>query len=124
MKLSEQVLRVICFERISEKELAVMLSEACITRLRGFNLRYFRWLFKVEGDELVSMQQVQVRETGSGDSRQMEDHDACEGRGCKACGWVGQVGRWVTDKELPTYAPIHLNCWGIRRRTRQQNLGD
>ncbi|MGO9008835.1 MAG: hypothetical protein ACLQPN_01935 [Bryobacteraceae bacterium] len=97
----------------------MMLENAAITRLRGFNLRYFHWLFKVEGDVLVAMQQVQIREVGTGSTRMLEDHEACEGRACRACGWMGQIGRWVTDKALPIHAPLHLkDSEGGRRRSR------
>lgn len=64
----------------------------------------------------MAMQHVQVRETGSGTTRMMEDHDACEGKGCRGCGWVGQIGRWVTDKALPIHAPLHLKASGGGRR--------
>ena len=100
MELSDQVLRVLSFERISEGKLAEMLKKAAITRLRGFNRRYFHWIFKTECDVLVAMQHVEIIEIGNGDTRMLEEHDACDGAGCHGCGWVGQIGRWVTDRQL------------------------
>ena len=100
MELSDQVLRVLSFERISEGELAEMLRKAAITRRRGFNRRYFHWIFKTEGDVLVAMQRLEVIGIGKGDTRMLEDHDACEGQGCHECGWIGQVGRWVSDRQV------------------------
>ncbi len=111
MELSEQVLRVLRFEKISEEELAKMLGRACITSLRGFNRRYYHWIFKVQGDTLVEIQRadlLEVGKVGKGKTRMMEEHDACAGRGCRACGWVGQIGRWVADKKLPTHAPWYF----------------
>jgi hypothetical protein len=99
MTFSEQVLRVLRFERISEEELAKMLEKAAITRIRGFNRRYFHWLFKIQGDTLVEMQRVDIVEVGKGKTRMLEDHESCAGKGCRGCGWVGQIGRWITDKK-------------------------
>ena len=101
MRISTNVQRVLRGENISDDELAMMLKNAAITSLRGFNRRYFHWLFKIKGDTLVEMQYADVREIGKGQTRMMEDHESCAGKGCHACGWVGQVGRWVTDKKLP-----------------------
>jgi hypothetical protein len=56
-------------ETISESELAEMLENAAITRLRGFNRRYFHWLFKIEGDTLVEMQHKDMVEVGKGPRR-------------------------------------------------------
>src|ERR1035441_10535513 len=102
MELSDQVLRVLSFERISEGKLAEMLKRAAITRLRGFNRRYFHWIFKTEGDVLVAMQHVEIIEIGNGNTRMLEDHDACDGAGCHGCGWIGQVGRWGSDRQVAT----------------------
>lgn len=55
MEISPGVLRVLRFEGISEAELARMLSDAVpLTKhpIRGFNRRYFHWLFKVVGERL------------------------------------------------------------------------
>jgi hypothetical protein len=101
MNLSEQVLRVLRFEEISEEQLRLMLDRAAITRLRGFNRRYFHWLFKVQGDMLVEIQHVEMLEVGRGSTKMLEEHDPCAGMGCRECGWVGQFGRWITDKKLP-----------------------
>jgi hypothetical protein len=102
MTFSEQVLRVLRFERISEEELMLMLESAAITRLRGFNRRYYHWLFRVNGDMLVRMEHLEMVTVGKGTTKMLEEHDACSGNGCRGCGWVGSIARWITDKKLPS----------------------
>jgi hypothetical protein len=108
VQLSKRVLAILATEKIAEEELCLMLDSAAITSVRGFNRRYFHWLFKVSGDVLVDMQHEKHLETGKGDTVMFEDHDACDGAGCKACGWIGQVKRWVKDKPLPKHEPLLL----------------
>jgi hypothetical protein len=86
-----------------------MLKLAAITSLRGFNRRYFHWLFKLQGDALVDMQHVQMSEVGRGDTCMLEDHEECKGQGCSMCGWIGRIGRRVEDKVAPAYQPYRLS---------------
>jgi hypothetical protein len=97
---------VVSGEGIPAEELAKMVENSAITRVRGFNRRYFHWLFSVQGDSLLAMQRFEYAKVGKGDSFMYEDHGACDGRGCKACGWIGQVKRWVKDKPVPTHGPL------------------
>jgi hypothetical protein len=115
MKLSEQVLKVLRSEAIGEAELAEMLRESCITRIRGANQRYFHWLFRVEGGSLKWMQHADVMEVGDGQTRMLEDHEDCAGEGCHDCGWVGKIGRWITDKPVPRRETLDEFMSGRRR---------
>jgi len=101
--LSAKVERVILAEKISAQELEYMLYYAAITRLRGFNRRYFHWLFLVKNDVLLDMQHVELTQVGRGHTKMLEDHDACDGQGCVGCGWVGQIARWIKDKAAPKH---------------------
>lgn len=97
MRISDKVQRVLAGEHISAEELAYMVAESAVTRLRHCNRRYFNWLFLLEGTSLVDMQHVFVVEIGRGSNRMTEEHESCEGQGCRACGWVGSVSRAVQD---------------------------
>jgi hypothetical protein len=96
--LTDQVRRVLGEEGISERVLAEMLDKAAITSMRGFNRRYYQWLFKIEGGTVVEMQRAGVVEVGRGTSKMSEEHDPCAGRGCPGCGWTGFIKRWISDR--------------------------
>jgi hypothetical protein len=49
-----------------------MVDEAAITRLRGFNRRYFHWLFKIQRDSVEEMQHVDLLKVGHGETMMME----------------------------------------------------
>lgn len=108
MKLSEKVLRIMEVESIKPEELCFMVEHAAITSVRGFNRRYFHWLFNMKGDSLLDMQHFHLLETGHGTTKMLEDHEVCAGKGCRECGWAGVVARWVTDKEVPTMSPLRI----------------
>ena len=74
-----------------------MLDEVAFTSIRGCNLRYVQWLFVLKDNVLVDMQQLDLVEIGRGQNRMLEEHDDCNGEGCKECGWAGQVSRAVED---------------------------
>ena len=84
-------------EKISPDELMHMLVGSAFTSLRGCNLRYFQWLFVRRGEMLVDMQRVDLVEIGRGQNRMLEEHDECDGEGCRDCGWAGQVSRAISD---------------------------
>jgi len=98
MRISTKVLKVVQAEKISPDELLMMLRAAAFTSLRGCNLRYFQWLFVRKGDVLLDMQRVELMEIGRGQDRMLEEHEACDGDGCRQCGWSGQVSRAVQDQ--------------------------
>lgn len=111
MQISSKVARVLEAEQIARAALDNMLSHAAITRIRGFNRRYYHWLFLVRGDVLEDMQRVQMTEIGNGDTRIAEEHDACAGQGCRACAWVGQIQRRIKDKKMPAHEPFLTNSY-------------
>lgn len=97
MQINRKVLRVLQTENIPAEELYRMLNEAAFTSLRGCNLRYFHWLFVMRDNILSDMQRADLVEVGRGSSRMQEEHDACDGEGCRACGWAGVVSRAIED---------------------------
>lgn len=97
MQISSKVLRVLQAEKISADELYQMLDSVAFTSIRGCNRRYFQWLFRVTGNVLSDMQRVDVVEIGRGRDRMLEEHEPCDGEGCRMCGWVGSVSRAVED---------------------------
>ena len=97
MQISDKVMRVLKAESISAEELFRMLDEVAFTSIRGCNRRYFQWLFLVQNNVLKEMQRLDLTEVGRGPNRMLEEHEECEGAGCRACGWVGQVSRAVHD---------------------------
>ena len=90
-----QVQRVMQGEGISPDELMEMLRKSAITRLRGFNRRYYDWLFKIQGRSVEIMQAAEMREVGRGKDHMVEECERCAGRGCKQCGWVGHISRRI-----------------------------
>lgn len=97
MQISSRALRVLQAEKISADELYQMLDEVAFTSIRGCNRRYFQWLFRIEGNVLQDMQRLDVIEVGKGRDRMLEEHEACNGEGCRDCGWVGQISRAIRD---------------------------
>jgi hypothetical protein len=110
MRLSEKVQRVLKGEGISLEELALMLRLAAITSREGCNRRYHHWLFRVNGDEVSDMRTEWTLKVGRGKDRVTEEHDECQGQGCKACGWSGQAIRYVSDKIVPRFEPLRLRA--------------
>jgi len=106
MQISTKVLRVLQAEDISPNELYRMLDELAFTSIRGCNRRYFQWLFRIDGNQLQDMQRLDLVEIGRGENRMLEDHESCNGEGCRDCGWIGQISRAVKDT---TAAAMH---WG------------
>jgi hypothetical protein len=100
MRISNKVLKVLQAEKISPDELMTMLREAAFTSLRGCNLRYFQWLFVRKADVLLDMQRADLMEIGRGQNRMLEEHDQCDGEGCRDCGWAGEISRAVNDATL------------------------
>ena len=97
MQINQKVLRVLQAEQISADELYKMLDEVAFTSIRGCNRRYFQWLFLVEDDVIQDMQRADLVEIGKGPHRMLEEHDECDGEGCRGCGWIGEISRAVTD---------------------------
>ncbi len=116
MALSRQAGWMLCSEGIPE--LTLRLDDASLRTLRGFNLCDSDWPFKIQGDAILEMQYAQLRELGTGATDMLENRGDCAGQGCRGRGWVGQVRRRVTGKELATRAPLHLEApEGGRRRS-------
>lgn len=99
MYIHPKVLRVLAEEKISSTELTNMMADWAFTSVRGFNRRYFQWLFLFSEREnaLMGMQHMDLIEIGQGQNRMLEEHEVCGGEGCRACGWVGSVSRAVAD---------------------------
>jgi hypothetical protein len=116
--LTDRVLRVVTEEGISEQMLAEMLARSAVTSLRGCNRRYHAWIFTVHGDIVVEMQRAEMVEIGRGRSRMMEEHEACAGIGCRHCGWVGSIARWITDRDYDHPSPKPRQRMSATRRGR------
>lgn len=97
MQISNKVLRVLQAEKIPADELYRMLDELALTSIRGCNRRYFHWLFLVKDNCLQDMQRLDLIEVGRGSNRMLEEHEACDGDGCRECGWVGSISRAIED---------------------------
>ena len=101
LRISPKVRRVLDTEKIPVEELIMMVEKSAITSLRTANRRYFRWLFTVvdEGEiqHVTQMELAQPVEVGSGEARVLEEHEPCQGEGCRACGWIGVIVRRISD---------------------------
>jgi len=94
MSISEKVKVILEAENIAVEELQRMVYSSAISA-HGHR-RYFQWLFKIEGDEVVSMELDTVID-GDGEDLQYSDCEKCEGIGCKQCGWSGISKHRITD---------------------------
>ena len=85
-------------EGISQEELTYMLDHSAITSVDGCNRRFNHWLFEVRDGVLKRMLFNVLEEIGRnrGFGFMIEDCVHCEGDGCKACGWRGEVKHWLT----------------------------
>jgi len=97
MQISPKVMRVLQAEKIPAEELYRMLDDVAFTSIRGCNRRYFQWLFLVKDNVLQDMQRLDLVQVGKGQNRMLEEHEACDGEGCRECGWVGSISRAVND---------------------------
>lgn len=97
VQISREVSKTIKAEGISEAELTVMVTKAAITSVRGFNRRYFQWLFKVKDGVVERMEPAEVVEVLEPGDAMEEDCDLCEGAGCAKCHFIGTVWRRVVD---------------------------
>lgn len=97
MQINNKVLRVLKTEAISADELKHMLDKAAFTSIRGCNRRFFQWLFLVKDNVIHDMQRLDLVEVGRGENRMLEEHESCNGEGCRSCGWAGHVSRAIED---------------------------
>ncbi len=91
-QVSDQVLRVLDFEKVSEEELAYMVEQAEIVDYDCCNRRYRDWLFLVHGNHVLKMQRAAVT--------LFEEHEWCGGKGCSLCGWRRHIGRRISRHDV------------------------
>lgn len=93
--ISEKVRRVMEAEGISEDELEHMIQHAAPTTNERGNRRFHHWLFAINPIGAVlnmSYMEVPVQyHQGTTDMEAYDECPNCEGHGCKACGWTGEV---------------------------------
>lgn len=85
-------------EGISPAELDHMVAHAAISSLvEGFNRRFHNWLFEVRQGEVFRMREFDMKTLGRdrGNGSMCEECEQCEGAGCKDCGWIGEVRRFL-----------------------------
>lgn len=92
--LTEKVRRVLSLENISTEEVGHMVTHAApVTNERG-NRRFHQWLFSIQNGEVKNMQHWEPptrRIKARADMVSFDECDACDGEGCKACGWTGEI---------------------------------
>ncbi len=91
MEFSDQVKHVALSEGISKPELEIMVTKAAITSLRGASRRYHQWLFVVTAGGHFVERMFRVPTQQDTFSSRWGQHHACNGWGCKKCGWYGKV---------------------------------
>jgi hypothetical protein len=101
--MSLQVQRVMQACKISPDELVQMIFRSALTRERGFNRKFYDWLFKVKVEiredtttvqKMVLAQQIEI---GHGPHYMEEVHMDCNGEGCLECGWDGKIVRHLAS---------------------------
>ena len=93
MNIDPNVQKQLQAEQISEEEIQRMVRLSAQNSDGDCNRRYFDWLFKIEKNTLLVMRRATMMEIGKGPDSVYEEHDACDGKGCKSCGWIGEVIR-------------------------------
>jgi hypothetical protein len=89
-KCSDQVLAVLKAEGITPQELDHMLSSAAITSLRNMNRRFHNWLFRYQVKEGI-VNKMFMHPPEHDRVPEWDQHWKCNGKGCKECGWSGEV---------------------------------
>jgi hypothetical protein len=96
--MSVNIKQVQSEEGISDEELNEMVRAAAPVTHENGNRRFHHWLFKVEGDILISMcrwdmvhRDLSHQRKGSDEFLVTEECALCDGDGCKQCGWVGFI---------------------------------
>lgn len=110
MTYSTQVQKVMSGEYISSTEMDQMLSQAAITRERGFNRRFHHWLFRVKDGVVERMEYFDLPRFGSGPEIMRETCLACNGGECMNCGWSGVVLRAIKPNAHSGYRPMRLKA--------------
>lgn len=93
IKASAEVLDVLKDEGISQEEFQSMLTSAALITHGLGNRRFHNWLFRIRGDQCVTMNRW-VREITRPSTEDMvvhEDCEHCDGAGCEHCDHIGQV---------------------------------
>lgn len=95
MKPSKRVIYVATQNNISPQELADMIRKSAIVTSQHGNRKYHNWWFVTTASEVLSMVTGPPVKLGNnrGKGYMGEDHDVCEGRGCKECNWTGEAIR-------------------------------
>lgn len=94
MNLSPQVERVLKAEQISMQELGEMLNKAAITTHPRGNRRFHSWVFDIKQGTVWRMSAVEdsfERKAGTLDLTVFEEHEDCDGDGCRGCGYSGET---------------------------------
>jgi len=93
-KLSQKVVRVAMAEGLTNDIVQDFVGHSAICSHERGNRRYHKWLFQVEGNEVVSMTYLDLKieeRKGSSGLTVNEECPSCEGVGCRDCGWVGSI---------------------------------
>lgn len=92
MVFEDAVLDFIDALDLDEDEVAQWVKSSAITSsYEGANRRYHQWVFLVQGDAVISMRNIETgrrsgtMQAGPGEFLVYEDHEACNGAGCKDC---------------------------------------
>lgn len=98
IKFSDKVLSILKVEGIGQIEALGMVEHSAISSVGGCNRRFHDWLFLIRDNQVLEMKSFELKRKGhpyQGAESMIEECDECEGLGCKACGWRGEVKRWL-----------------------------
>lgn len=94
MILSPMVRRVVAGEGLDEAEVIEWVRKAARFSHEFGNRRYHEWIFEVRGEQVLRMVTLDPVEQFEHSMSPMVAYELCEecnGDGCKACGWHGEV---------------------------------
>lgn len=97
-KVETRVQRILRTEGISQTELDDIAARSAInSKEEGFNRKYHQWLLLVIDGQVRDMERTDVTEVGKdrGKGFVFDEHEVCDGQGCKDCGWRGEVKQWL-----------------------------
>ena len=97
MRVLSQPRQVLIGEDISEAELEHMVVHSAPLTHGWANRRWMHWIFKIDmGTRTVERMAYRQVQGAQGDGVMCEECGYCEGEGCKACGWHGEIRRRVS----------------------------
>jgi hypothetical protein len=112
--ISPQVRFVIDSESIQRDELGLMLERAALTTHDRGNRRYHQWIFNTKTDldtntltvDFMTAYEIPTQKRVSTQDKDFvvfDEHEDCDGFGCKGCGYTGEIRYQYLSGKKPSH---------------------